>query len=85
MFLWDMTTQRQVGPGLLSTPLIAAVGFGPGGNTVMSFGAYATAWNIDPQYWLTWACNAAQRNLTKAEWTLYGTGPRIKECDQWPW
>jgi WD40 repeat protein len=84
VFLWDMTTQRQVGPGLLSTPPIAAVGFGPGGNTVLSFGAYATAWNINPQYWLTWACNAAQRNLTAGEWNLYGTGPRIKECDQWP-
>jgi len=84
VFLWDMTTQRQVGPGLLSTPLIAAVGFGPGGNTVVAFGAYVTAWNIDPQYWLAWACNVAQRNLTAAEWKLYGTGSQIKECDQWP-
>ena len=79
-----MTTQRPVGPGLQSTAPIAAVGFGPGGNTVVSFGAFATAWNIDPQYWLTWACNAVQRNLTATEWNLYGTGPWIKECDQWP-
>jgi WD40 repeat protein len=84
VFLWDMTTLRQVGPAMLSAPSVAAVGFGPGGNTVMSFGAFAMAWNIDPQYWLNWACDAVQRNLTAAEWNLYGTGPRIKECDQWP-
>ena len=85
VFLWNMTTQQQVGgPGLQSTTLIEAVGFGPSGNTVVAFGAYVTAWNIDPQYRLTWACNAAQRNLTAAEWSDYGTGPRIKECDQWP-
>ena len=83
VFLWDMSTQRQVGLGLESPVPLTAVGFGRGGNTVMSFGAFATAWNIDPQYWLTWACDAVQRNLTAAEWNLYGTGPQIRECDQW--
>ncbi len=84
VFLWDMTTQQQVGPGLLPAGPVDAVGFGSGGNTVMSFGASVTAWDIGPQYWLTWACNVVQRNLTATEWNLYGTGSRIKECDQWP-
>jgi WD40 repeat protein len=85
VFLWDTATRRQIGPALPSPVPIAAVGFGPGGNTVISFGASAMAWTIDPRYWLTWACDAAQRNLSTAEWNLAGTGiPRIKECSQWP-
>jgi WD40 repeat protein len=76
--LWDLTTMRQVGPMLLSDGQISAVSLG--GSTLVAAGTTVTTWNLDPEYWFGWMCQAVQRDLTDTEWHRFGAGPRPEEC-----
>ena len=84
--LWDVATQRPIGPALDGHPEGSATMQLGAGDTVMSIGSgegQLIRWNLDPGSWVERACRLAGRNLTRAEWEVYIGGPYQRTCSQW--
>ena len=81
--LWDIETRQLIGdfwPGR---------GGGPSANGMQVYslvGDHAVIWHLDTDAWFDIACQAAGRNMTRAEWERFG--PRNEDyratCPQWP-
>ena len=42
-------------------------------------------WSLDPELWRDLACQLAGRNMTQAEWDVYGDGgTRVNHCVDYP-
>jgi WD40 repeat protein/tetratricopeptide (TPR) repeat protein len=75
--LWDLSTQRPLGPPL-GHPGISSLAFGSDGRSLISVGFdYDTRkedvekWGLDVASWRGLACRIANRNLTVQEWRRY--------------
>jgi WD40 repeat protein len=86
--LWDIPSQRKIGP-----PLVAHTGFVTmlvmvDGNSLISAGNgddLVLHWQVSDQSWLERACHIANRNLTRAEWKRFiGSAPYAKTCPDLP-
>ena len=67
--LWDVTTHKPVGGTFPVTPgAIPTAQFSPAGELVIVGLSDATVWPMDPEVWEDFACRAAGRDLTEAEW-----------------
>ncbi|HMK10068.1 MAG TPA: WD40 repeat domain-containing protein, partial [Acidimicrobiales bacterium] len=86
--LWDPATGEQVGDPFVATdhPPQTSVFPSPDGRYLAAGGDHLTLWDMDPAVWRQRACEAAGRNLTRAEWTRYlpEGEPYHVTCPQYP-
>jgi WD40 repeat protein len=67
--LWDVETHKQIGESFPQRQgTIPTAQFAPDGSLVIYELANAIAWPMDPEVWRDFACRAAGRDLTEAEW-----------------
>ena len=67
--LWDLATHKPVGETFpVRQGAIPTAQFAPDGDLVIVGEADATIWPMDPEAWKSFACQAAGRDLTSAEW-----------------
>jgi WD40 repeat protein len=67
--VWDVRDRKRIGePFPISTNLIPAVAFEPGGHLFITELGAVSEWPLDVSSWERFACNAASRDLTRAEW-----------------
>jgi WD40 repeat protein/energy-coupling factor transporter ATP-binding protein EcfA2 len=84
--LWERSTGRSVGELAGHTGAVSAVAFSRDGKMIASAGLDGTiqVWPISKRDWLEYACNRAQRNLSRAEWHLYVSGMYAPTCPRSP-
>jgi hypothetical protein len=59
--------------------------FDSAGRLVTQLADRVSVWNYDVSTWADIACRAAQRNMTRSEWDLYGPPTEYrKSCPQYP-
>ncbi len=88
VILWDIATQRQIGPPLKGhTNNIAGLSFSYDGR-YLAVGArdnLVILWDIDRESWKRHACMIANRNMTKDEWNHFmDDEPYVKTCPSCP-
>ncbi len=67
--LWDVDAHEQIGGTFpVDQGTIPTAQFAPDGSLVINGLADATVWPMDPKVWKDFACRAAGRDLTEAEW-----------------
>lgn len=67
--LWDVATHKPIGGAFpVRQGTIPSAQFAPDGSLVIDMLSDATIWPMDPQVWKNFACRAAGRDLTDAEW-----------------
>jgi WD40 repeat protein len=67
--LWDVATHKSIGESFpVRQGTIPVALFAPDGSMVIDMLADATVWPMDPEVWKSFACQAAGRDLTTAEW-----------------
>ncbi|MFL5871417.1 MAG: protein kinase domain-containing protein [Solirubrobacterales bacterium] len=67
--LWDVATHKPVGQTFpVRQGTAPAAQFAPDGDLVIVGLSDATVWPMDPQVWRDFSCQAAGRELTRAEW-----------------
>ena len=72
--LWHFESGRQLGQPFPSQPGGVPYGIADGEllRVVTAFQGNALIWNMDTSAWADTACRAAGRNMTRAEWRLFG-------------
>jgi WD40 repeat protein len=62
---------------------ISDIALSPDGSTlaVASEDDFVHTWTLDANDWIERACLLAGRNMTQAEWKLYGRGSYVRHCD----
>ena len=82
--LWDLATHKPVGGSFPVTQgAIPTAQFAPDGDLVIVGLSDATIWPMDPAVWKEFACRAAGRDLTNAEWEdLLPDRPYQPTCPQ---
>jgi len=92
--LWDMLNGQMIGAPIASpsfsidgqamTEGVVDLAFTADGKSLLTahpFSQSIIRWDMDPASWLNRVCVAANRNLTRVEWTQYiGTTPYRKTC-----
>jgi WD40 repeat protein len=67
--LWDVATHKPIGGAFpVREGTIPAAQFAADGSLVINMLSDATIWPMDPDVWEDFACRAAGRDLTEAEW-----------------
>jgi len=90
VILWDISNliaPTTIGTLHGHTDSVTDVGFSHDGNMAFSasYDASVILWDLDPQSWVTNACQRVGRNFTPAEWALYFPDETYrKTCEQWP-
>jgi WD40 repeat protein len=68
--LWDIASRKRIGNTFPIEPaVIPEAHFAPNGDVVIDYLAKAAVWPTDLQTWVRFACQAAGRDLTRAEWS----------------
>jgi WD40 repeat protein len=80
--LWDVRSHRQVGDTFPEQIGAApAVLFEPNGRLLIYYDSDAAQWPMSVRSWERFACQAAERNLTRAEWRdILPTRPYMRVC-----
>jgi WD40 repeat protein len=87
VLLWDVSDRRQF--ARLGGPLddVTSLSVDRDTSTLLasSEDGHLWTWNLDPVAWRDFACQLAGRNMTQAEWELYGDGGvRVRHCADLP-
>ena len=73
--LYDVASGEQIGDRLIIPDSeVVATALRPDGKELAmggGFGRNFLVWDLDPEHWVTAACELAGRNLTQDEWTTY--------------
>jgi WD40 repeat protein len=80
---WDVADRQRVTAFTGPTDGINALAVSADGRTlvVASEDDHVYRWSLDRREWIERACELATRNMTAAEWQLYGRGPQLRLCD----
>ncbi|GGZ32370.1 hypothetical protein GCM10010365_61450 [Streptomyces poonensis] len=89
--LFDVTTQRPLGPTVTTRARLAGVAFNADGQRLVTINSHGRVDTWDPVLWSTVAtevterlCSIASRNLTRSEWHQYLPGkPYRQTCPRW--
>lgn len=77
--IWDISTRLMVGQQFGRPSRNIALS--PDGKTLVSG---SSAWDLDPQSWVSYACQIAGRNFTRAEWQQFFADEQYRPtCSQW--
>ena len=71
--LWDVGTLRPRGDSIATESSVSALRFSPDGTTLASGHADGRLrlWDMTPEGWIEQLCAAANRDLTREEWTEF--------------
>lgn len=85
--LWNVSDRRQIAQLQGPTSSVASLEVDVDSSSVLApnAGGDLWAWSLDVAGWRDLACQLAGRNMTQAEWDLYGDeGTRVAHCPDFP-
>ncbi len=84
VLMWDVSERRLFGTLGGPTDDVRSLEVDSASETLLasSEDGFVWTWTLDPDEWRFRACELAGRNMTQAEWELYGDrGTRVAHCD----
>ena len=74
--LWDVATGTQIGPQLSAGDRRTMIDLSPDGRYLLEThgNGEGAIWDVDPESWKRWACDLANRTLTREEWEEFLPG-----------
>jgi WD40 repeat protein len=88
ILLWNTHSYQPFGNRLFGAAgAVLSLAFRPDGKELFSYDDSGTslAWNLDPDQWVEWLCNLAQRNFTHSEWQQFFPEESYRPtCSQYP-
>ncbi|HEX4981804.1 MAG TPA: hypothetical protein VFV63_08905, partial [Ilumatobacteraceae bacterium] len=85
--MWDVSDRRQFARLGGPTDDVTSLDLDADSATLLasSEDGYLWTWSLDPELWRHLACQLAGRNMTQAEWEVYGDGgTRVRHCVDFP-